>query len=190
MRNGWKTAILLKRCRKGNSKAMLEMAEYGDAKLANTWLVRAVLYGNEEAREILRLNRERASNTIIPIENFIPGERKLWFSGSYSVETLKGIGFDDLPDLHKVYMLAGLSNERVIVLGMETGYEPPDEDGFGAETYYDYYVYDEFFNRVSKKAFADDPYSAYGLGNKYIKAHNDLPTLRVDWLVEDRIIKI
>ena len=49
-------ALLLERCRKGDSKAMLKMSEYSDAKIANMWLVRAVLYGNEEAREILRCN--------------------------------------------------------------------------------------------------------------------------------------
>ena len=49
-------ALLLERCRKGDSKAMLKMSEYSDAKIANMWLVRAVLYGNAEASEILRCN--------------------------------------------------------------------------------------------------------------------------------------
>lgn len=37
-----------------------------------------------------------------------------------------------------------------MVIGIKTGYDDPDEDGFGAEIYYDYYVYDEFFHRISK----------------------------------------
>lgn len=185
MRN---TEMLLKRCRKGDSNAMLEMSKCDNMKLANMWLVRAVLYGNEEAREILRLNPERASNTFLPIKNFIPGERMLWFSGAYSGAALTEIGFVDLPDLHGEYVLAGLSTERVVVLGIETGYDPPDEDGFGAETYYDYYVYDEFFNRVSNQRFSDNPYSAYGVGHEYMKTHKRLPNLRIDWLVEDGIL--
>lgn len=184
----WKKNILLERCRAGDNKAMLEMSrQQGDVKLANMWLVRAVLYGNEKAREILRENPMRASNTFLPIANFIPDERKLWFGGSYRAASLKEAGFDGLPNRKKAYSVAGLSNERVFVIGIETGYEPPDEDGFGAETYHDYYVYDEFFHRISKKAFEDDPRAAYGIGNEYIKTHNNLPNLRIDWLVEDGI---
>lgn len=188
--NAWNSAILLERCRTGDDKAMLEMSRCCDAEIANMWLVRAVLYGNEEAREILRRNPERASNTFLPIENFIPDKRTAWFHGRYSGTSLKEIGFDDLPDLHESYLLAGLSSERVMVLGMEAGYDPPDEDGFGAETYYNYYVYDEFFHRISKKAFEDNPHYAYGLGDEYIKTHGNLPNLRIDWLVEDNILKL
>lgn len=189
MRTEWDRATLLERCRSGDSQAMLEMSKCCDTEFANMWLVRAVLYGNEEARELLRCNPQRASNTFLPIENFIPGKRTSWFNGKYHAVSLSEIGFDNLPSMDETYMLAGLSRERVIVLGMETGYEPPDEDGFGAETYYSYYVYDEFFHRISPKAFEDNPHAAYGVGNEYIKAHGDLPKLRMDWLVEDGILK-
>lgn len=182
--------MVLKRCRKGDSKAMLEMSNCSNEKISNMWLVRAVLYGNEEAREILRRNRLRASNTLIPIENFIPGKRKVWFNGYYSAEELVEVGFDNLPTMRGSYVLAGLSKERVMILGLETGYESPDEDGFGAETYYDYYTYDEFFQRISDKVSDDDPFSAYGEGIKYTESRKEfLPELRVDWLVEDGIIK-
>lgn len=189
MVNTWKKAMLVKRCREGDNRAMLEMSNCSDEKISNMWLVRAVLYGNEEAREILHRNPERGSRTFLPIENFIPEERKLWFNGYYSAASLKEIGFDDLPDLKGDYLLAGLSKERVAVLGIETGYEPPDEDGFGAETYHDYYVYDEFFHRISKKVFEDDPRGAYGFGTEYIKTKTELPKLRIDWLLEDGILK-
>ena len=119
--------------------------------------------------------------------NFIPDERKLWFSGSYRAASLKEAGFDDLPKMNESYIVAGLSNERVFVIGRESGYDGPDEDGFGAETYYDYYVYDEFFHRITEKVFDDDAHAAYRMGNEYIKTHNNLPKLRIDWLVEDGI---
>ena len=183
-------SILLERCRKGDNKAMLELSKISDTKLANMWLIRAVIYGNEEARAILRENPSRASNALIPIENFVPGQRTLWFNGCYDTATLKEAGFDELPNYGESYIVAGLSDERVMVIGVETGYEPPDEDGFGMETYYDYFVYDEFFHRISKTVFEDNPRGAYFIGGtEYIKSHNNLPNLRVDWLVEDGIIK-
>ena len=182
-------SILLERCRKGDNKAMLELSKISDSEFSNMWLVRAVLYGNEEAREILQKNPERASDTIFSFKNFVPGERKLWFHGRYDGATLREVGFDDLPGLNESYIVAGLSDERVMVIGIKTGYDDPDEDGFGAEIYYDYYVYDEFFHRISKTVFKDDPYSAYGVGAEYIKPNNALPNLRVDWLVEDGLLK-
>ncbi len=180
--------VLLERCRNGDNEAMLEMSKKTIQVLSDFWLVRAVLYGNNEAREILRQNPKRAKKIVLPIQNYIPGERTLWFTKYYSGEVLKMIGFDNLPDINALYTVAGLSKERVLVIGAETGYEPADEDGFGAETYYNYYVYDEFFRRISKEVFADNPRAAYEIGYEYIKEHNNLPNLRVDWLLEDGIL--
>jgi len=184
-----KKSMLLERCRKGDNKAMLELSKISDNGFSNMWLVRAVIYGNAEAREILRNNPKRASNTVFPIGNFIPGERKLWFNGCYDAATLKEAGFDDLPNSNESCIVAGLSDERVMVVGIETGYDAPDEDGFGMEIYYDYYVYDEFFHRISKTVFKDDPHGAYGIGAEYKKSHSNLPDLHIDWLVEDGILK-
>jgi len=182
-------SILLERCRKGDNKAMLELSKISDNELSNMWLVRAVIYGNEEAREILQKNPERAADTIISFKNFVPRERKLWFHGSYDGATLREVGFDELPVLNGSYIVAGLSDERVMVIGIKTGYDDPDEDGFGAEIYYDHHVYHEFFHRISNTVFKDDPYSAYDVGAEYIKPNNVLPNLRVDWLVEDGLLK-
>lgn len=126
-------ALLLERCRKGDSKAMLKMSEYSDAKIANMWLVRAVLYGNEEAREILRCNPSRASDTLIPIENFIPGKSMVGCIRIYSAEELHEIGFDNLPNLQKSYLLMGLSNERVLLLATDTEPESPGKECSGSE---------------------------------------------------------
>lgn len=178
---------LLERCRMGDNKAMLEMSRHCDTKLSNMWLVRAVLYGNEEAREILREDPKRAEDTFLPLAYFIPGERKLWFEGGYTAASLKKAGLDNLPKTNESYTVAGLSKERVFIIGRKTGYDEPDEDGFGAETYYDYYVYDEFFHRITEKVFDDDYRAAYRVGDEYIKTHNNLPNLRIDWLREDGI---
>lgn len=106
-------SILLEHCRKGDNKAMLELPKNSNTKLANMWLVRAVIYGNEEARAILRENPKRASNTLLPIENFIPGQRTLWFNGCYDTATLKEAGFDELPNYGESYIVAGLSQTSV-----------------------------------------------------------------------------
>ena len=179
---------LLERCKTGDSAAMLEMSKNTKQILSNLWLVRAVLYGNNEAREILRKNPERAKKALFPIQNYIPGEREVWFTQYYSGQVLKIVGLDEIPDIDGLYRVAGLSKERVFVIGVKTGYEPADEDGFGAETYYDYYVYDEFFRRISKEKFVDDYRAAYAIGADYIKTHNNLPSLRIDWLLEDGIL--
>lgn len=112
--------MLLKRCRKSNSKEMLKISKYGNEKIANMWLVRAVLYGNEAARKILRCNPSHASDTIIPIENFIPEKSIVCCNRSYSAAELIEIGFDNLPNLQKLYLLAGPSDERVLVVGTDT----------------------------------------------------------------------
>ena len=44
-------SILLERCRKGDNKAMLELSKISDNEFSNMWLVRAVIYGNEEANK-------------------------------------------------------------------------------------------------------------------------------------------
>ncbi len=179
---------LRERCQKGNSEAMLEMSKCGEERLANLWLVRAVLYGNQEARKILRENPSRASNTFLPIKYLIPGEKQESY-GDFSIEQMKGLGIDDLHFDDK-YIIFALSKERVFYIGRLDFYDSPDEDGYGEETAYSYYLYDEFFMRIEPHSFDEDEFgSAITKAKEYYKAKQDkLPALRVDWLVEDGIL--
>ncbi len=43
------------------------------------------------------------------------------------------------------YLLAGISDQRTLLVYQEVDYDSPDEDGFGAETYYHMFFLDEFF---------------------------------------------
>lgn len=188
MSNSFMREVLLERCRKGDNTAMLEMSKYGDEEIANMWLVRAVLYGNKEAREILRKNPKRASKTMLPIEYFIPELKESCSTGYFTASDLKEAGFDNLKDVDWLYTVAGLSIDRVLILGMKAGYEPPDKDGFGAEVYFNYYIYDEFFHRIHQYAIEDNIELAYLKGAQYLKTCPLPPYLHIDWLVEDGIL--
>ncbi len=176
-------------CHSGDTNAMLELSKLGDDSISNMWLVRAVLYGNEEAREILRLDPGRASNTFLPLKYLIPGERSEFYS-DFNTETVKALGFDSLPYGNDKYKISSLSGERVFYLGRITSYYPPDKDGYGEETDYIYYIYDEFFHRISDEVFVDSIRPAIIKAEEYFKSIEDkLPRLRVDWLLEDKIIQ-
>ena len=52
------------------------------------------------------------------------------------------------------------------------------------------YQTEKTLNEHGDKVSDDDPFSAYGEGIKYTESRKEfLPELRVDWLVEDGIIK-
>lgn len=144
-------------CARGDADAMLELSEYFSQKEPNEkaavmWLVRAAMYGNTMAQEKLqdeiKQDRYFLEKSLIPCENFIPGKRPNWHSGSYSGEMLNAAGFMSFQQ-NGYYTIAGLDKNRATLIWKETGYEPPDEDGYGAETYYDMYYMDEFFQPIS-----------------------------------------
>jgi hypothetical protein len=103
--------------------------------------------GNEEAKVWVEKNPKCKSNSLIPFENFIAEKRAAWYSGGYSGSLLNAIGFSDF-DPEGVYLLPGIDNNRVILVMKEVDYDPPDEYGFGAEYYYDWFYMDEFFNII------------------------------------------
>ncbi|MCM1212299.1 MAG: hypothetical protein NC318_11910 [Blautia sp.] len=144
-------------CTKGDADAMLKLSEYFSQKKPNKkaavmWLLRAAMYGNTVAQERvwdeIKQNRYFLENSLIPYENFIPGKQPNWHSGSYSGETLNAAGLMAFQQ-NEYYTIAGLDKNRTALIWKERGYEPADEDGFGAETYYDMYYMDEFFQPIS-----------------------------------------
>ncbi len=178
---------LLERCRKGDNQAMLEMSKFDEEKFANMWLIRAVIYGNTEAREILRRERQRGFRSFLPMGYFIPGGRRESY-GNFDTSTIKKAGFDGLPERKDVYKVYALSEARVFILGVRTSYYAPDAYGFGEEEEYSYYVFDEFFHRVSEKRFGE-LWAATKEEERYFeKMKNQLPKLRIDWLIEDKVL--
>lgn len=148
--------LLARRCSKGDADAMLQMSlnfrkrttELIDyAKVADMWVIRAMLYGNKEANTWVEGNPCCKSNSLFPYDNFIPGKRSTWYVGDYSGVFLNEIGLFYF-DPEGIYELPGIDNNRVILAKKYVGYDPPDGDGFGAEYYYDWFYMDEFFNII------------------------------------------
>lgn len=144
-------------CGKGDAAAMLELSEYlrntvpEDDGAVNMWLLRAAIYGNTEAqkrvREEIRQNPYFLKRSLIPYENFIPGRRVNWHSGDYPGHWLNEAGLLAFQSGEN-YSLAGINQHRTMLVWKEAGYDPPDEDGFGAETYYNMFYLDEFFQPI------------------------------------------
>lgn len=154
---GEKLQYLAAACGKGDATAMLELSEYlrktmpEDEGAANMWLLRAAVYGNTAAQERvqdeIKQNPYFLKNTPIPYEFLIPGRRASWHSGSYPGYRLNAMGLLAFQP-EGTYLLAGLNKYRTMLIWQEVGYDPPDEDGFGEETYYNMFYLDEFFQPI------------------------------------------
>ncbi len=113
------------------------------------WLARAALYGDADASAQLGKWTFYKEYAYIPYDMMIGKGRSFisfWDSGS-----LYEIGFIDVPDGHTDCRLFYNAGERFFDLCYVSDYEPPDEDGFGAEWEYDYIYFDEFFRRLPAK---------------------------------------
>lgn len=149
---------LAEACGKGDADAMLKLSDFlrsivpEDTGTANMWLLRAAIYGNAAAQDRVR---DEMGNTpyflktsLIPYENFLPGRRADWHSGSYPGLRLNAAGLLAFQP-EGSYMLAGINQYRTMQIWREADYDPADEDGFGVETYYDMFYLDEFFQPIS-----------------------------------------
>lgn len=144
-------------CGKGDAAAMLELSEClrstvpEDDGAVNMWLLRAAIYGNTEAQERvlgeIRQTPYFLKKSLIPYENFIPGRRENWHSGGYPGHRLNAAGLLTFQSREN-YSLAGINQHRTMLVWQEAGYDPSDEDGFGAETYYNMFYLDEFFQPI------------------------------------------
>lgn len=113
------------------------------------WLVRAALYGDTKAGEKLDKCPIYKELAFIPY-GMMSGEKdpRIMFWDS---DTLYDIGFIDVP---KGYTDCGLrydADKKIFGLCYVSDYEPPDEDGFGAEYDYDYIYFDKFFRPLPKE---------------------------------------
>lgn len=146
---------LAEACGRGDADSMLSLSEYLQCipydSAANMWLLRAAVYGNTAAQERVREEMAKTSNflraSLISYEYFIPGRRASWHSGGYAGVYLNAAGLLAFrPD--KVYLLSGINKYRTMLVWQEVGEDPADEDGFGAESYYNMFYLDEFFRPI------------------------------------------
>lgn len=151
-----KLRCLASACGNGDAVAMLELSEYlretmpEDDGAARMWLLRAAVYGNaaaqERVREEMRQNPHFLEKSFIPCEYLIPGKRANRRSG-YSGKQLNEVGLL-LFHPERYYLLAGINQHRTMLVRQEAGYDSADEDGYGAETYYNMFYLDEFFQPI------------------------------------------
>ena len=102
------------------------------------WRTRAYRYGSTAARQYL--TRWCQANPDARMASLGLDEQ---LYGSEDGESLNALGFLFFePD--KTYNLAGLDAQGVVEVCAWEGEDAPDEDGFGSESYYDWWYLDEF----------------------------------------------
>lgn len=148
----WKTEpflILAKRCSKREPDAMMAMADYfcglGTeeffAYAAAFWRYRAYQLGHPEATAWKKTMDKVYCRQRIPAIL----DEKLSFGASGRVLRALGFLFFD-PD--RDYSLGGLDANGVVQVDPWCGDDGPDEDGFGREEYYDWWLLDDTLNPI------------------------------------------
>lgn len=119
------------------------------------WLVKASLYGNERAGKLVDKCPYYKKKAYIP-GGILAGDGKerveLWSSDS-----LCEIGLVDMERGCTDCSLYYDRKRNCFVLMYVSDYEPPDEDGFGAEWEYENIYFDEFFCRIPVTRQEDIP---------------------------------
>lgn len=115
-------------------------------RAAYTWLARAAFYGSQAAMDLLERHPRCVYQGVFPVESLF------WGSGEHSVtvitgETLRALGLTEIKARGEI-SLWGQTEERNYYYETYAGYEGADEDGYGMEEEYNYYMYDEFFRHV------------------------------------------
>lgn len=142
-------------CAQGDAAAMVAMADWfgqwaqkPDAspfytRAANYWRYRAYRRGNPEAAEWFE--RYFAEHPGEQLESILP-EHSNHRIGYYS-HSVPGILLNDLGfaffEAGRKYEIKQLEGEKLVEVSAFESYEGPDEDGFGAERYYDWWFLDE-----------------------------------------------
>lgn len=153
-----KFVLLTKRCADCDTSAMMELGNYYKkyeddefCKLAsNYWYYNAFLYGNEEAKLLIdkwfpENPYERVPMPILPNKIYKTSEiqchgTKHYYRGAM----LNALGFNFFSK-KKDYEIYRFFEPGLVQVNSWCDTEDPDEDGFGAEENYDWWMLDEFF---------------------------------------------
>lgn len=149
----WKTAdfvALAEQCAAGSVEAMERMGDYFFSRAENAdeplfyqcaaqfWRMRACLYGSEAARQYLLEWCEAHPNAYMTSPAL---DEHL--TGSAYGNLLNALGFLFFkPD--RLYNLGGVDKQGVVEVSTWESEDPPDEDGFGRERYYDWWYLDQY----------------------------------------------
>lgn len=149
----WKTESFIRlaqRCADSDSAAMNEMADYFENKYdgnelfyrcaSQFWRYRAYLYGNQEARVFLTawIKGKKDQQMASP---FLSGN----LSGSGEGICFNALGFLFFKE-DREYCLEGMDGDGVVLVSSYESEDGPDDDGFGRETYYDWWYLDDCLN--------------------------------------------
>ena len=146
---------LVKECAKGNSDAMEELSEFFDEystikgaspfylRAANFWRYKAYCKGNSKAKEWFRLffkeHPGEHLESILREGNVRSGS---YYSFDIPGKLLNDLGFAFFEPKVK-YEVKHTADCGLVLAGAFESWEGPDEDGFGAETYYNWWFLDE-----------------------------------------------
>lgn len=142
-------AALAAQCACGSSQAMLELAKVLESHGAssffscasNFWRYRACQYGNPEAeawkKHWLQLHPQSQ----------IPSAMHAHLQGDYSGQYLRALGFGFFEPA-RFYHLHGLDRNNLVEVSSWCDADEPDEDGFGREEYYDWWLLDEHLQPI------------------------------------------
>lgn len=143
---------LSQRCSQGDVRAMDEMKHFFSIKAQENenemfyqcaeqfWLVRAALYGSAGAAQELEawLLAHPDSRMVSPAVNEL-------LSGSSYGKTLNALGFLFFEE-DREYSLSGMDSHGVVEASSYESEDGPDSDGYGSETYYDWWYLDSFLS--------------------------------------------
>lgn len=145
---------IARKCAKKDTESMYEMMEYFNRKsleypttvfylgAANFWLYRSYQYGNPKAAKRLGKWMEEHPGQrlrILPLSSSL--------KGTLNGYILNAIGFLDFEE-DRVYHLYGVDTEGVVLINAYESEDGPDADGFGRETYYDWWFYDDCLQSI------------------------------------------
>lgn len=138
---------LVSACSEGNHEAMVAVAEfflnYGNAPFyeaaANFWYYRAAINGNQTAVKIISEKLEERREQLPSVSSpYIFNE---------SGERLNALGFSFF-DSDREYRVSAPDENGIAEVTSYADEDGPDEDGFGMETYYDWWYLDENLQKI------------------------------------------
>ena len=110
------------------------------------WISRAAFFGSAPAARLLGQCPLYGELALIP-HRLLEGSSSGYLR-PYSSDVLYNAGLIDVPTGYNPEGLRYDRNRACFCLTCESGYEPPDEDGFGAEWEYEDLWFDLLFNRL------------------------------------------
>lgn len=146
---------LTARCAKSDVGAMYALAEWfgqcsrkTDAspfyiRAANYWRYRAYCKGNQQAKEwFARFFREHPGEHLESVLSENSNYRAGYYTYSVPGSILNDLGYAFF-DPKRDYEIKQFEGEELVTASAFESYDPPDEDGFGAEYNYDWWFLDE-----------------------------------------------